>query len=270
MRQVSTFALPAILLFIWLACDSSPNLQDNPKALVERMVAEVGGIERLNSLKDVEYTYTYHDLTEDKKDVSVERYIFDGELSWARYEVHEKYVVPHLQGAIIQGYNGRESWMTINGELAEDPQLMKLCDFLRKANYYWFTMMFKLLDPGMQYKYTGTRTVDTIEYDLVEINFGEGVGDVQDSYLLYINPDTKLVDQFLFTVRDFGIEEPFLMKVEYDEVEGLRLPARRKAVAADWEGVPKNDNWVSLIFTNIKFNNGFSRSMFEKPGTREN
>lgn len=58
MRQVSTFALPAILLFIWLACDSSPNLQDNPKALVERMVAEVGGIERLNSLKDVEYTYT--------------------------------------------------------------------------------------------------------------------------------------------------------------------------------------------------------------------
>ena len=88
------------------------------------MVAEVGGIEKLSSLKDVEYTYTYHDLAQDLKDVSIERYIFDGELSWAKYDVREKTVMPHIEGQIVQGYDGRQSWMTIDNRLVEDPQLM--------------------------------------------------------------------------------------------------------------------------------------------------
>lgn len=263
-KWFSIVTLPGVFVILGLACVSK---QDNPRALVEKMVAEVGGMDKLYSLKDVEYTYTYHDLTTDKKDVSLERYVFDGELSWAKYETREKNVVPQLEGEIIQGFNGKESWMTIDGAPVDAPQLNKLCDFLRKTNYYWFTMMFKLLDPGVHHEYKGTKTVDGIQYDLVGITFGEGIGDVQDSYLLYINPKTKLVDQFLFTVMDFGIKEPFLMKVEYEEVDGLKLPTRRKAVAADWDGVPKNDNWVTEISTNIKFNNGFDRSMFDKPSS---
>ncbi|MFQ5753049.1 MAG: DUF6503 family protein [bacterium] len=265
MKSIKWFSFTVFLgtfLILALACTSR---EENPRALVEKMAAEVGGINKLYSLKDVEYTYTYHDLATDKKDISLERYVFDGELSWAKYEVREKNVVPQMEGEVIQAYNGTESWMTINGALVEEPQLMKLCDFLRKTNYYWFTMMFKLLDPGVQYEYNGTKTVDGIEYDLVKIAFGEGVGDVQDTYVLYINPKTNLVDRFLFTVMDFGMKEPFLMKVEYEEVAGLKLPAKRKAVQADWEGVPKNDNWVAEISTNIKFNNGFDRSMFDKP-----
>ena len=115
------------------------------------------------------------------------------------------------------------------------------------------------------YEYNGSKNVDGTEYDLVKISFGEGVGDAQDTYLLYINPETKLIDQFLFTVMDFGLETPLLMKVEYEEVNGLKLPAKRKYVQADWDGVPQNDNWVAEISTNIKFNNGFDRSIFEKP-----
>lgn len=264
MKWFPAVMLSGVFVVLGLACASR---QDNPRALVERMVAEVGGIDKLYSLRDVEYTYTYHDLTGDNKDISLERYVFDGERSWAKYEVREKNVVPQMEGEVMQGYNGKESWMTINGALVDDPQLMNLCDFLRKTNYYWFTMMFKLLDPGVRYEYSGTKAVDGIEYDLIRITFGEEVGDVQDTYLLYINPRTKLVDQFLFTVMDFGINEPFLMKVEYEEVAGLKLPAKRKAVAADWDGVPKNDNWVAEISANIKFNNGFDRSLFDKPSS---
>ncbi len=149
----------------------------------------------------------------------------------------------------------------------DDPQMAKFCDFLRKTNYYWFTMMFKLLDPGLNYEYNGTQNVNGADYDLVKIAFGEGIGDAQDTYVLYINPETKLVEQFLFTVMDFGIVEPFLMKVEYEEIQGLKLPAKRKYVKANWEGEPQNDEWTAEISTNIKFNNGFDRSMFEKPTT---
>ncbi|MFQ5754257.1 MAG: DUF6503 family protein, partial [bacterium] len=196
------------------------------------------------------------------------RYVFDGELSWARFEKRERNAMPQIPGEMIQGYNGKESWMTIDGKLVEDdPRLAKFCDFLRKTNFYWFTMMFKLLDPGVQYEYKGKKNVDGIDYDLIGISFADGVGDAQDTYVLYINPQTKLVDQFLFTVMDFGVKDPLLMKVEYEEVEGLKLPTKRKYTRANWDGEPQSEEWNAEISTNIKFNNGFDKSLFEAPRT---
>ena len=269
LKRFSVFTLPAFFLLVTLACQQKQiDPQANPRGLIERMVAEVGGIDRLLALKDVEFTYTCQDLTTNKKDVSVERYVFDGELSWARFETREK-AFSQIPGEMIQGYNGSKCWMTIDGKLVEDnPQLAKFCDFTRKTNYYWFTMMFKLLDPGVQYVYNGTKEVEGVNYDLVKITFGEGVGDAQDTYILYINPNTKLVDQFLFTVMDFGIAEATLMKVEYEEIEGLKLPTKRKWVEANWDGEPQDEEWrTSETSENIKFNNGFDKGMFEKPTT---
>jgi hypothetical protein len=94
-KRVSVVILLGIFVVLGLACGTK---QDNPRALVEKMVAEVGGIDKLYSLRDVEYTYSYQDLTSGKKDVSLERYIFDGELSWAKYEAREKNVAPQLEG----------------------------------------------------------------------------------------------------------------------------------------------------------------------------
>ncbi|NIR52733.1 hypothetical protein GWN75_30140, partial [candidate division KSB1 bacterium] len=56
----------------------------------------------------------------------------------------------------------------------------------------------------------------------------------------------------------------FLMKVNYEEVAGLKLPTNRKSVAANWDGEPKNDKWTAEISEDIKFNNGFDKSLFEK------
>lgn len=236
----------------------------DPRALVEEMVHAVGGRERLYALKDVEFTYTY--VTADgKKDVSLERYVFDGELSWGKYTTHEAFVLPGVAGDVTQAYNGSETWASQEGKLLTDPEALKLADFMRKTNFYWFTMMFKLTDPGMNYEHLGTRQVGSIEYDVVKVTFDAGVGDAQDTYILYIHPETHLVDQFLFTVMDFGMQQPFLMRVEYEEVEGLKLPARRTYTEADWDGAPKSDKWNKEISTGIKFNNGFERSVFERP-----
>ncbi len=261
-RKLSFFGVLFFVLISQLGCAKKTN---DPKLLIEQMVNAVGGREQFYAHKDVELQYTFHDLTEGKRDVSIERYLFDGQLSWAKFTVREKYAFPDLEGEIIQGYNGKETWMTQNGQLIADPQALRMADFTRKTNFYWFTMLFKLLDPGLNYAYKGTQNVDGVDYDLVEITFNPGVGDVQDTYLLYLNPKTHLVDQFLFTVMDFGVKEPFLMKVEYEEIAGLKLPTKRKYVAADWEGVAKDNNWTAEISENIKFNNGFTRETFEKP-----
>lgn len=239
---------------------------EDPKALVQTAVAKVGGLDKLHALKDVQYTYIYKPTSEGASaDISTERYVFDGEWSWASYSQVSR--TPGLEGkTLVQGYDGKESWATIDGVLSDDPQLLKRADFTRKTNYYWFAMMFKLADPGTFHRYEGTRQVEGIDYHLVRLGFEEGIGDVQDTYLLYINPYTGLVDQFLFTVMDFGRKDPLLMKVDYVAVDGVMLPASRRYIVSDWEGnIPEGESWVLEMMIDIKFNNGFKLADFKKP-----
>ncbi|NIP30073.1 MAG: hypothetical protein GTN59_05765, partial [Candidatus Dadabacteria bacterium] len=229
----------------------------DPKQLIQKMTDKTGTYEKLLHLRDVQYKYTTTDSKTGAEEVSIERYIFDGELSWARFIKHELHVFPDKKGEVIQGYNGKESWVTLDGQLVEDPAAIKLADFLRKTNFYWFSMMQKLLDPGIIYTYGGKKTVNGIDYDTVKIEFESGVGDVSDTYLLYINRNTNLIDQFLFTVMNFNITEPYLMKLEYEEVNGLLLPAKRKLTKSNWNGDILEDSWTHEIMTEIKFNNNF-------------
>ena len=240
--------------------------EKNPKELVKEVVNNVGDYEKLKQLNDVEYTYTYKESNTGKEDVSVERYIFEGELSWAEYTKRQAIVMPDQEGKLIQGYNGKISWATLNGNLINNSQLLKLSDFIRKTNFYWFCMNQKLLDPGILYSYDGNKELNGVNYDLVRINFEEGVGDVSDTYLLYINSETKLIDQFLFTVMDFNIDNPYLMRVEYKEINGVKLPVSRTATSSNWDGDVKEDSeWIHEFMENIKFNNGFSENLFDKP-----
>lgn len=236
--------------------------------LVAAMVAKVGTMEQLKALKDVEYTYTYRG-PDGKEDVSQERYVFDGELSWARYDKHEKIVMPNKSGTVVQGYNGNKTWVTHNGTPVADSQTVKTADFLRKTNYYWFTMMPKLLDPGVKHVHEGESTLNGKVYDRVKVTFEQGVGDVQDIYVLFINRETGLVDQFLFTVMDFGMRDPLLMEVQYVDVQGLKLPAKRRyAPAASWDGgVKGTPQWTDEIMTQIRFSTGLDPSVFNPPQT---
>jgi len=234
------------------------------KKLVLEMIEAIGGKDGLYKAKDVEYTYSYVDPA-GVKDVSIERYVFNGEHSWAKFTTHDKFVSPGVDAEVIQGFDGSTSWATIGGELSEDEQVLGMADFLRKTNYYWFAMMFKLADPGLNYEYKGTRSVDNINYEIVEVTFGENIGDAQDTYVLYINPETKLVDQFLFTVMGFGRKDPLLMKVKHEEVDGLKLTTYRKYAPANWEGEVLEEQWTEEISENVKFNNGFETSAFAKP-----
>ncbi len=238
---------------------------DDARALIEKVVIAMGTAQHLHELKDVEYVYIYRDGEDGKMDVSVERYMFDGEVSWGEYVLREKHVLPETKGRVAQGYNGSETWMTVDGASVTDAQGLKMADFLRKTNYYWFAMMFKLLDPGIHYSYEGTRLVEGTQYALVKMTFDQGVGDVSDTYLLYINPDTYLVDRFLFTVMDFGMTDPLLMEVSYEEVDGLKLPTYRRFTPADWQGQVKGGAWTEEISINVRFNNGISRAMFDSP-----
>ena len=157
------------------------------------------------------------------------------------------------------------AWVIVNGDFTDDKEKIEFAHFIRKTNFYWFTMMQKLLDPGVNHKLLPPRTVGAVEYQVVEMTFDQAIGSVQDRYLLYVNPETNLIDQFLFTIKELDLApvDPMLMQVEYTSTQGIKLISKRVVKKSDWDGKADGEVVYQQHYEGIKFNNGFSPEMFQ-------
>ncbi|MGY5354334.1 hypothetical protein [Wenyingzhuangia sp. IMCC45467] len=250
------------------AIQTNKTTQDTPfkfknkgHELVHKMVQKTGTYQDLKQLKDVEYNYTYT-TPDHKKDSVTEKYIFDGELSYGKYHIHQR-TLANIDGAFEQGYNGSSFWIKQNGNYIHDKTAIDKTTFNRKTNFYWFTMFQKLLDPGVNYQFLNEVNIQGKNYDIVKITFDTENNKPTDIYQLYINKNTGLVDQFLFTVVDYGVvETPLLMKVEYEKVNGILIPTKRKYTQATWDAKNLTENWIHVHWSNIKFNNELTEELF--------
>ena len=108
--------------------------------------------------------------------------------------------------------------------------------------------------------------VNGINYDKVKVTYDPAMTGktMNDMYILYINPTTKLIDQFFFSLPVAGVEQPvILMKLEYSKVKGLNLPLKRYIYAPGADGKPQAEAGTIQTITNLKFKNGFQISDFE-------
>lgn len=237
------------------------DFQNKGHEVVYNFVEKVGNYSKLAEKKDVMYTYTYA-TPDGKSDVCTEKYIFDGELSYADYSKRDL-TLPELEGKIEQGYDGSSYWAKHNGEMMKDEAAMKHVVFIRPTNFYWFAMNQKLLDPGMIYEYMGEKEVDGVAQDVVKISFKPS-DKPSDVYQIYVNKETGLVDQFLFTVVDFGVvENPMLMQVKYENVDGIMIATNRKYKMSTWDADVDDKPWIKVTWENIKFNNGLTPADFK-------
>lgn len=231
--------------------------------IINDMVNKVGDIKSLYDKNDVTYTYTYK-TPDGKTDVSNEKYIFNGELSYGQYVRHER-TLAQLDGVIEQGYNGQEYWLKHKGNILSDKDLLAKVAFSRPTNFYWFTMMQKLLDDGLIYEYLGEESKEGQQYDIIKVSFEKKNDKPTDIYQLYINKQTSLVDQFLFTVADFGkMEFPFLMILEYEEVEGISISTKRRYKQSTWNADVSDLPWIEVDWSSIRFDTGLVEKDFEK------
>lgn len=238
----------------------APEFQNKGHELVYKMTQETGNYQDLLNLKDIVFNYTYR-TPDQKEDVSIESYIFNGELSHGSYLKHER-TLPNLKGKMQQGYNGKDFWVKIDGQNITDKRSIESVTFTRKTNFYWFAMMQKLLDAGINYEYLGENNVEGKLYDIVKITFNTANDIASDTYQLYINPETHLVDQFLFTVVSKNVTDPILMRVKYENVEGILLTTYRKYTKSDWEANVLKDDWIEEITKDIKFNQNLDKELF--------
>lgn len=243
--------------------DTTPTFQNKGHELVYNSIQKIGNYKALSAKKDVVYTYTYR-TPDGQADISTEKYIFKNELSYGAYHQHDR-TFPDLEGPIEQGYDGNEYWLKHDNEYLDDSTRLKRVAFNRPTNFYWFAMMQKLLDSGLNYEYLGEQQLNNHAYDIVKVTFQSMDEKPTDIYQLYINKETLLIDQFLFTVADFGkMEIPFLMTLEYEKVDGILVPSKRLYKKSTWDAAVSEDPWIEVTWTNIKFNNGLKAIDFKK------
>jgi len=263
-HKFSTTAI-VIALFFFTGLDkinAQVYADEKSKSLIEAMVLVNGGYQNLAGKKDVKFKYVY-DNYDAGKDVSLERHIINGEHSWASYKIHQRNVLPKQKGTALQALVDGTPMLTLDGKVITNEKALAGTVFLRKVNFYWFTMMYKLQDPGTNYKYLGTEVANGITYDKVSLSYDSDITkkEKNDAYILYFNPDTHLVDWFYFSLPDWGINEPILkMTLEYKIVDGLYISTVRKSFAPNEKGEYQNNG--TYTFSKIKFNNGFKKEDF--------
>ena len=256
----------AILLVA--ACQSKPEKkQEKPltaKETIAQAIEAIGGTQSFYNKKTVTYDYEYR-APEGPNAITLvgnETYMFDKERSYATYTTH---TLTGANGKVVEGYNGTDAWVTFNGKVSNDEQANGVARFLRKTNYYWFAMFYKLLDPGVNHEFLSDQTVNGQDYKRIKITFGDNIGDGQDTYVIYVNKETELIEQFLFTIVGFGVIDPFLMTFDYETIDGVKIPTKRKYIESDWDGNVKGKEYYITNWTNIQFGVELNTEMFEKP-----
>jgi len=251
-----------LVTIVGTGCSKTKDLSSNDKSiqLIQSLEKVNGGWKSLLKLKDVEYTYKYDDKAKGI-DMSKERYIFQDESSWAEYTRHQVNVLPGSGGKVKQSLVDGTPKITKNDKLITDPAAVGGTAFLRQANFYWFTMMYKLNDPSTDHTYLGKEKVNGINYDKVNIKYADTGKPANDEYILYFNPTTHLVDQFYFSLPAMGVNDPIIrMELKYKEMNGVYIATHRKGFFPDGKGGHVLGG--EYTSSNIKFNNGFKKSDF--------
>ena len=241
------------------------NFQNKGHQLIYKTVEKVGNLELLRyGKKDVIAMYKL-DKPEGKSDITLEKYIFEGELSYGKYYRHD-YTMPELTGQIVQGNNGDETWMSLNHETLNSPSIINEVASTRSNNYYWFTVLQKLLDPDLFYHHLGTKTIDSNVYDVVEVMLDpEGIKS-SNQYHVYINKKTGLVDQLVYDSETLGEEYgPRLIQLEYESIDGVYLPNKRRYKKSNWNAEIDDSPWTYETWYEVSFNNELTKDDFTNP-----
>lgn len=219
-----------------------------------------GGWNALRRKKDVEYHYAYT-VPEGKADISTERYIFEDEISFGHYTRHEINTLPTEKGIVTHLFDGEKTRMTLNETAVENERTVSIAQFVRRANYFWFVMPYKLNDPGTIAKYLGTEVYKGTTYDKLEVTYDPSVTgkEKNDIYILYINQDTKMIDRFYFSLPFLGIDAPLIIaEYNYEAMEDQKIAVTRNYFLPNTNGSYDTEPSITQTLSQIKFNNGFT------------
>lgn len=134
-----------------------------------------------------------------------------------------------------------EAWLDdehLSGAAADEQVQNAYARFINDT--YWLVMPWKWLDPGVVLTYEGEREVDGRRFDVVRLEFGDGIGlTSQDRYWGWIAKESGLMERWEYVLQDeqgqAGTDEPTVWKWD-DWVEtdtGVLLSAVKRRVGGE-------------------------------------
>jgi hypothetical protein len=170
-------------------------------------------------------------------------------------------------------WDGEKAWMSPPDVERINPRFWAL------TGYYFEQIPFVLADPGVNYEVLPDQELDGVPHEMVKCSFGDGVGDSPgDTYTLYINKESGIVDAIRYTVTFYsGARPPAAAKKEsargpretlfyyedYVNVDGLKVPAHFRGFdfIDGKKGDFKNEAWCA----DISFRRPFDESQLKMP-----
>ena len=174
-------------------------------------------------------------------------------------------------------WDGNDAWISPASIEQIDPR------FWSATGYYFESIPFVLADPGVNFKVFPPEEHDGVNYHRVTAYYDVNVGDTPgDTYTLFINPETGMLDVVLYTVTygrayetygrayEPGDDWPptptrgnFFRYSDYVTVDGLTVPTRFHGYAYnDGEvGDLRNEAWAS----DFSFRESFDESQLSMP-----
>ncbi len=235
---------------------------EQSKTVILDFQRTIGDWSTLLEKKDMQQTYISSEPGKGS-DVSVERYVFDGGLSYAKYSQRDM-LFSEREGELIQLYKDQTPSMSFGGKPEQDPEILKWATFLREANYFWATFHYRLDEPAIIYNYLGEEEVDGKQYQKVEMSYNPKITNKEfnDSFELFFNKKTHLLDFFHQNLPSFQVNERNIKTIfEYTVVDDIYVIKTSKRHIMSESG--ELTHVATLTAKDVSFNNGFKKADFD-------
>lgn len=230
-RYASLTAGLALLFAVTASLPAAAGADEKSAALAKKTIEAMGGQEAWDATRFVRFTFagarTHH---------------------WDKHQGRHR-----LEGTTREG----ESYVVLldldtkDGRAFKDGEELSgeaAAEWLERSygawinDTYWLVMPFKLFDDGVSLVYEGTEEIDGTAYEKVKMNFDSVGLTPGDTYWVYFNPDTGLVDRWAYHLQDWEAEKPPTAWTwgGWQTYGQIKLAPERKMVGGDRE-LPMDD-----------------------------
>lgn len=246
-----------------VSLSGSAGAQDaKAEALVDKVIAVHGGMESWRTLRDMTFTLTVIPFNPQEE-------VAGARVSLYRLKREGKARVETVtgRGLLVEGFDGERPWVVLDGKPDSGQEALKRAHFQSVNWWYWMGIPYKLKDPGVILRHTGTGAVGSRSVEVLDVTFRPGVGHTNDHFVYYIDPETA---QMLFvdvqlqsgvwpgvgspspsrSARfDYKREGPFMMHTKWITYTSPQMTQRR----------------AIILFRDFQFNTGLPDSLFTGP-----
>ncbi len=214
---MKSFVMVAMLLIMF---SSVVFAEDRATVLIGEMIEAHGGMSTWNATKTVYFEDLWTHPGGNKSPVA--------QVTVDQHSRRVYHDYPDLDATIV--WDGEKAWST-NWSMPIPPR------FIATLNYYFLTLPWLIKDPGVNLGAPGTAKLwmDGTEYHTIRVTYDAGVGDTPDDYyVLYIDPDTKMLKacEYIVTYTSIlpeGVSQspPHVLVYEsFETVDGLKVPTK--------------------------------------------